>query len=248
MMEGKGAVVVGLLLAALVLGCVAVAGTVIELERVWYERTDHFNHPDEPAPYWTLYQPDSCCWSLLERPGTLTIRTQQGVTKNLLWQELSAVEQDLNFEIETHVVFDPIEAFHFAGLTIREDEQTFVNFGLAYCPSAIISGQSIYCVDDGLYFDLSDGVTGNPNFATKTCSPFAARLRLVRRDTTVSAYYSEDGIHWVLIGEHQLTFAPIHVGIHAGQGGTTFPDVERPASFDYFTVRFFAPPCELEQP
>ena len=248
MMRRNVFVVTITLLTVLVAGAVGSSGATIELERVWYERTDHFNHPVYVAPYWTWINEDNSKWSLQERPGTLTIRTQKGGLRNLLWQKLSPLEEELDFEIETHVVFDPIEAFHFAGLTIREDAGTFINFGLAYCPNSIFVPPSIYCVDDGLYFDLEDGATGSPNFATKTCSPFVARLRLVRRGQVVRAYYSKDSIHWALIGEHQLTFAPLYVGIHAGQSGTAFPDVERPASFDYFTARFLAPPCELEQP
>lgn len=244
------ALTAGLILVGL--GSIEAAADTMDLHSVWYERTDRFTHPTELAPYWSWINEVPAKWNLDQRPGCLTIHTQRAGLPtdphNVLLQGLSPFERQQDFEIETAMIFSPWVQFHFAGIVVLEEEDAFVKLGRSFCYSPGAPG--VPCVDNGIYFDrVEDGGWPNtPNFATQTCMSFTSWLRITRIEDELRGYYSEDGVHWVLIGTHDLAFDPMYVGILVEQTSGMSNEESIPASFDYFTVRFFAPECSLDQP
>lgn len=172
-------------------------------------------------------------WNLTGSPGALRIYTAPSGTggENLL---LRPVVQG-NFAVETHLFFTPDTDFQFAGLVIYQDEDTFLQLGSAYCD---VEGP---CVGDGIYFDyVSAGGLVDGNFATPAENPFnpaEAYLRLERRGNMVRAFYSQDGVSWIIIGDHWIPsdFVINGIGLTASQdfftGGWSVP-----ADFDYFEL------------
>ena len=66
--------------------------------------------------------------------------------------------------------------------------------------------------------------------------PGQVPLRLVRRGTHYTAYVGEDGIHWSMIGEQNVSagFRAERVGLLAVNGNQDTSEI--PADFDYFHV------------
>jgi hypothetical protein len=56
-------------------------------------------------------------------------------------------------------------------------------------------------------------------------------LRLRRVGATYTAYFSEDGENWTLLGEHVRDFPQPQIGLMAAQAAEQIP-----AAFDYFTL------------
>ena len=130
-----------------------------------------------------------------------------------------------NFEITTSLRFTPTSNFQFAGFVVFQDDGNILQFGRAFCTM----GNS--CLGDGVYFDNyeNDIVTGG-NFGTAFRGP-VLYLRLQRIGNIYRGYFSEDGIQWVVVGEHARDFSQVRVGLMAAQAPT-----EIPAVFDYFTL------------
>jgi beta-xylosidase len=169
-------------------------------------------------------------WNLTDVPGFLRIiaqNTNMGSEepKNLLLRE--ALEG--NFQISTYLQFTPTSNFQFAGLLIYDEPGSgrAMQFGRAFADC----GGGTMCIGNAIYFDITE--PGKSNFATDVPSDSQAYLRLVREGNTYSGYYSEDGIEWTLIGQHESsTIAPLYVGLIASQAY----EAEVPADFDYFTI------------
>jgi len=179
---------------------------------------------------WNMVREDSTHWSLTDVPGSWRITLQAGglgngatlPANNLL---LRQVPND-NFEIATLVNFTPTGNYQIAGLLIYQDDTNALQFGRAYCDAA--NG----CTGNGIYFDnIQFGEMGD-NFATVTSNPSKAYLRLRREGTTYTSYYSEDGINWVIIGQHVSNLNPAQVGLIAAQAN----EAETTADFEYFTI------------
>jgi len=187
--------------------------------------TDNFN--DKLADGWTWKNEDPAKWSLSNVPGWLQITASDGslqgpgLPANVLSREAPAGD----FEISSLLRFSPTRNFQFAGLAVFQDGGNALQFGRAYCdlPSA--------CVGDGLYFDdYVSASSSESNFKT----PFQGGdvyLRLRKEGNTYTAFYSEDGQTWTLIGAHTWEFTPIHVGLVAAQSSEDIV-----AAFDYFTL------------
>lgn len=183
---------------------------------------DDFN--GELLEGWTWIRENDALWSLTAEPGFLRIVLESGrYHRNLPVREVDSG----NFQIMTHVLFEPTSNFQFAGLTVYQDDETQVSFGRAYCD---LPGT---CVGNGVYFDaLLDGQFAGSNFATDTPLKDEAYLRIDKVGHTFRAFYSEDGSNWTLIGEHVVTMLDPKVGLMAGQSNV----VGATALFDYFTV------------
>lgn len=196
---------------------------------VWQDNFD--SETLDPAWYWVNENPGE--WSLTVNPGFLTIWTSPLPTggQNLLLRPAP----EGNFVIQTHVFFEPNNDFQFAGLVIWQDTDNTLALGRAFCDVEDI------CVGNGIYFDyVEDGNWTGSNFATLVDNPSEAYLRLERQGRKVSAYFSEDGTHWSLIGVHTVSggFKANAVGLTASQNFTEGVDAI-PADFDYFEL---APP------
>ncbi len=187
---------------------------------------------DSLDPVWYWVNENSDKWNLTERPGYLRIYTSPDMTggENLLLQPAGPDD----FVIQTHLFFEPSTNFQFAGLVIYQDQGNFLQFGRAFCDVPDI------CVGNGIYFDkLVDGGFSGSNYATPTASQNQAFLRLVRQGQMVTAFYSEGGIAWQLIGTHELSesFVVNAVGLTASQDDE---NILIAADFDYFSLTTYS--------
>jgi beta-xylosidase len=178
----------------------------------------------EFLPGWSWIRENDALWSLSSEPGHLRIVLEGGrFHRNLLVRDVGSE----NFQIMTHVLFEPTSNYQIAGLLIYEDDATMVKLGRAYCNNP---GS---CVGNGIYFDAVRfaNLLGS-NFATDTTVKDQAYLRIDKIGTQLTGYYSEDGANWQTIGQHELSIADPKVGLVAGQSNV----VGATAFFDYFTL------------
>jgi beta-xylosidase len=178
-------------------------------------------------PLWSWVNEDASQWSLTARPGFLRIMTHNGPVgaKNLLLQ--TAPRGDYAFT--TRLSFWPTQNYQFAGLVLWQDADNYLMLGRAYCDSP-----PPVCVGNGIYFDHieADTYVGD-NFSTSTIGQAEAYLRVIRRGSSYSGYYSEDGLNWTSIGSHTPS-----AGIELSSIGLTAAqdqhDIQIPADFDFF--------------
>jgi len=175
-------------------------------------------------PGWTWIRENDALWSLDSQPGFLRIVLEGGqYHRNLLVRD---VPSD-NFQIMTHVLFEPTSNFQLAGLLVYQDDASMIKLGRAYCN---VSGA---CVGNGIYFDKIESASfAGPNFATDTKVKGEAYLRIDKVGSLFTSYYSEDGANWQTIGQHEAFMADPKVGLVAGQSNV----VGATALFDYFTL------------
>lgn len=183
---------------------------------------------------WTWLREDESHWSLSDRPGFLTIITQQGGVlfesnnaRNLLLRDLP----DGDFVVATYMEFLPTQNYHFAGLIIYQDDDNLIALGRAFCDPSLEG-----CSGNGIYFDYERaGELRAENFDRSDLGIDKAYLKLVREGSTYYGYYSEDGEAWISIGAHTATdLRPQKVGLYAAdsdQGAT-----EAPAHFATFIL------------
>ncbi len=177
---------------------------------------------------WTWVREEPTHWNLTDAPGSLRITLQDGFivlssAKNVLLRNAPSG----NFEIATFVGCTPTSNFQLAGLVVYQDESNHLQFGRAFCD------RPGTCVGNGVYFDnvVSGEGTGS-SYGTSTASQSQAYLRLRREGTAYTAFYSEDGANWTVIGQHSNPLNPLRVGLIAAQG----VQAEKTADFDYFTI------------
>jgi len=184
------------------------------------------------ADGWSWLAEDPSKWSLSKVPGSLQIVASDAsfdgpdLPPNILLRDSPSGD----FEITTSLRFTPTSDFQVAGLVVFQDKGNVLQLGRGFCDNADS------CVGDGIYFDnFQDGsIIDN---SSKT--PFhraVTYLRLQRVGNTYTAYYSEDGKTWTMLGEHTRDFSQARVGLAAAQAST-----EIPAVFDYFTMNILQP-------
>lgn len=178
----------------------------------------------EFLPGWSWIRENDALWSLDSEPGYLRIvLTGDRPPRNILVRDVISE----NFQIMTHIKFTPTSNYQFAGLTIRQDDDTTVSLGRAYCDAQNV------CVGNGIYFDaVQKGQWMGKNFGTDTQIKDEAYLRIDKNRTKFTGYYSENGTDWMMIGEHEISMINPKVGIFAGQSYV----VGQVALFDYFTM------------
>jgi hypothetical protein len=175
---------------------------------------------------WTWLAEDRARWSLTQVPGWLQILASDAsfdgpsFPTNLLLRE----PPEGDFEMTTLLQFAPTSNFQFGGLVVFQDKANVLQFGRAFCDLADS------CVGDGIYFDNFEGgfIVANHKAAFRGSQIY---LRLRRVGTTYTAYFSEDGDKWIMLGEHTRDLSPVRVGVMAAQA-----EEEIPAGFDYFAV------------
>ena len=167
-------------------------------------------------------------WSLTNNAGWLEIMVRSGYVgagsmENILLRQAP----EGNFELETSLRFKPTGNFQIAGLLIYESAANSVLFGRAFCNAP-------QCADDGFYLDVTTGGSMDPeNFATAAPDTDTVYLRLHWEGNSFTAYTSEDGKEWMVIGAHTSGMKPLSVGLAAGQAVNSLP---KPAQFDYFVI------------
>jgi Beta xylosidase C-terminal Concanavalin A-like domain len=180
-------------------------------------------------PSWGWIEEDPPYWSLTARPGFLRLITQQS-NENRLVRNAPA----RNFEMRTRFFFAPTENFQFAGLYVYGDEDNFLKLGRAYCSAAPPT-----CVGNGIYFDRVEGGSGvGSNYAMATTVTNEAYLRIVRTGAEWTAYVSENGTTWTLVGTHTIGFTPTKIGLIASNQGQDVGEI--PADFDFFVLELAA--------
>jgi beta-xylosidase len=179
----------------------------------------------ELLPGWHWIRENDALWSLDSEPGYLRIvLTNDNPLRNIL---VRSVKQE-NFQIVTHVRFKPTRNYQLAGLVVYKDDGNMLSFGRAYCDT------SSTCVGNGVYFDATQNgqLLLGKNFATDTQIKDDAYLRIDKNGTKFTAYYSEDGSDWMMIGEHELLVVDPQVGLVTANS----PVAGMTAYFDYFTM------------
>src|SRR3990170_393434 len=190
--------------------------------RVW---TDDFSGTTL-EDRWSFIDEDSTHWSLTARPGFLRITTQGGM-RNRLLQAIPEGE----YSIRTRLLFEPTENFQFAGLVVYGDADNYLQFGRAYCDIP-----PPFCVGNGIYFDhIEGGELVGSSFPVNTTSLDEAYLLLMRQGDDYTAYVSENGAAWTMVGTHTIGFAPTGFGVEAGN--QTIEPAEIPADFDNFILQ-----------
>ncbi|MBN1536485.1 MAG: ABC transporter substrate-binding protein [Anaerolineales bacterium] len=182
---------------------------------------------------WEWIQQDNSHWSLTANPGYISITTQSGgvsTGNNLLVQPAPAA----NFEIETHVFFEPSENFQIAGLLVYQDEHNYLLLGREYC-GYVEAG----CVGNGIYFDhVEDSWLFDENYAMTTTLTNEIYLRLTRWGDQYIGAISENGSNWFEIGTHKVIsgFIPTKVGLAALNQLDTPAEID--ANFDDFRLAY----------
>ena len=182
------------------------------------------------AAGWSWIGEDPTHWNLTEVPGSMRIILQpsnmnDGEPKNFLVREAP----NENFEIATLAHFAPTSNFQFAGLLIYQSQGSAFQFGRSFAQCQF----EAFCAGNAIYFDIMEGgAGGKPNFVTSVTSESQAFLRLQRKGTSYTGYYSEDGTDWIIIGTHESNIKPQFVGLIASQAY----EAETTADFDYFTI------------
>ena len=188
------------------------------------------NFEGEMDESWQWTRENKSAWSLDKEPGWLEIisgagNVGDGSIENLLLQPAPQG----NFELETRLKFQPKDNFQFAGLLIFESGANYIQFGRAFC-----SVPAPTCAGDGFYVDIVTGGNLNPeNFSVTAPATDTVLLRLRRENSTYTAYASEDGTEWQLIGTHTGEIDPLFVGLVSGQSTSSL----MPAQFDTFMIR-----------
>lgn len=178
---------------------------------------------------WQWLREDNNNWNLTNNPGWLEIMAGFGLVNggninNLLLRPIP----DGNFELETKLIFKPIEEMQFAGLIVFENAANHLQFGHAFCHAPA-------CTGTGIYFEnMFRGSWNIEDFEFKADNMEIVYLRLRREGNTFTAYASENGKEWKLIGAHTSEIKPMFVGLVAGQSFNR--SVLAPAQFDYFVI------------
>jgi beta-xylosidase len=177
---------------------------------------------------WQWTRENNKNWSLTSNAGWLEIMAGSGSVgsgdiENLLMRQAPAG----NFELETSLKFKPTGNNQFAGLIIYESAKSYVQFGRGFCDAA-------QCAGDGYYMDLVSGGTSTPDNSTaKAPESDTVALRLQRQGNLFTAFVSENGAEWKVIGSNNNSLLPLFVGLVAGHANNTSPI---PAQFDYFVI------------
>ena len=96
----------------------------------------------------------------------------------------------------------------------------------------------VHALETRFIFDSGlNGALDNNNYATTIASSTEVYLRLERSGTTITGYYSSNGLDWVLLGSHTipLDFQVNGIGLTASQDFFTSV-TDTPADFEYFEL------------
>jgi predicted amidohydrolase YtcJ len=174
-------------------------------------------------PIWSWVREDPTHWSLTAHPGYLRITTQTGGIvesrndqRNLL---LAAAPAD-DYQITTRVTIAPSENFQHAAIMIYQDDDNYVQLNRAFVFGGAVS------------FDHEAGgaLTNTQQIEAAT----TLYLRLAKRGTIYSGYYSTDGQAWATVGHYIANLATPRIGLGAANGLSGVSEIA--ADFGFFEV------------
>jgi len=171
---------------------------------------------------WNWIRDDDEQWNLTDNPGMLRVNlaqvpdVYQAPPSTLFVRSI----QEENFEIVTHIFFEPVRNFQRAGLVIYEDDENFISLLRAYVDVAGFPGNAIY------FDNIFNSETDPQNFTTKTSHPSEVYLKIRKVGDTYSAYYSEEGENWNPIGAHISQIEPVSIGL-------LIAETDQPISVDF---------------
>jgi hypothetical protein len=115
-----------------------------------------------------------------------------------------------------------------AGLLIYENNSNYAEFVHGVCLTSS-------CIGNEFHFDqMTRGSFIEENFATPVFNTDTVYLRLRFEGDTFTAYASENGTEWKLIGTHPQKIQPLFIGLFAGVSFIRSPII--PAQFVYFVI------------
>ncbi len=166
-------------------------------------------------------------WDLTSNPDFLRLTMDlEAYPRNILLRPAP----EGNFEIAARVLFTPTENFEFAGLEIYQDDKNLLRVGRGFCQIPIAPS---VCIGNGIYFDVSVmGYNWCPNIMLETQQESEAYLRLRKEGNLYTAYYSEDGTNWTLVGQQTTELKSPRIGLVTT--GSSY--IGKFADFDYFTI------------
>ncbi|MBI5840435.1 MAG: DUF1349 domain-containing protein [Chloroflexi bacterium] len=167
-------------------------------------------------------------WSLTAVPGSLQIDLSTGYLfagniQNVLLRAAPAG----NFQIETAMLFRPVENFQFAGIIVYESPLNYLQVGRGYCQG------DPKCIGRGFYMEYYENKKSMPpNIALPYDKNTLLYMRLTREGDKYTFDASADGQIWYFVAERTASFEPLQVGLMAGQNEGS-PVV---ADFSFFQV------------
>ena len=119
------------------------------------------------------------------------------------------------------------------GCCLYQEDGTFLLLGRAFCGFGYPT-----CVEgNGIYFDhVEDSVVISDNFAMRTPYEDQAYLRIIHQGENYTAYVSQDGADWWLVGRHVMgtEYTLTSMGLATGTGNQEVAEIY--ADFDFFKV------------
>jgi len=174
-------------------------------------------------PVWSWVREDPTHWSLTTRPGYLRIATQTGGINGLGNNQrnlLLAAAPTGNYQITTRVTIAPSENFQYAAIQVYQDDDNYVQLNRAFVNGGTVN------------FDHEDGgVVANIQRIEAATTLY---LRIAKRGTTYSGYYSADGQVWVTIGHYAANLVAPRIGLGAANNLSGVSEIA--ADFDFFEV------------
>lgn len=186
---------------------------------------DDFDSPSLD-PGWSWVREDPTHWSLTDRPGYLRITIQHGDlwggyndAKNLLLRPAPSGD----FEVTTRVETEPTTNWQQAGLLIYQDDNHHFRLNRSY-----IDGGAV----DFLKEERWSPAAG-PHYTV--CDFTTTYLKIVKRGTAYTGYYSANGSTWIEVGKYtDVDFTNLKIGLAAFNSEANVPEI--PADFDYLSV------------
>jgi beta-xylosidase len=185
------------------------------------------------AEGWDWRSSDPGNLSLTEQRGSLRLAASSGYASDTgAASLLLRLAPAGDFQIETRLVFTPVDEPQFAGLILFQSRNAYIQAGRSYCRGGPV------CVGDGLYLErfvnarLLNGGLSLPYKEGDT-----VYLRLERRGSLYTFLASPNNVIWQPIGKRTSDIVPLYVGMFAGQSS----EAVLPAYFDYFQVKGVEP-------
>ncbi|HEY0826583.1 MAG TPA: DUF1349 domain-containing protein [Bacilli bacterium] len=174
---------------------------------------------------WHWVQQDAAKWSLSARSGYMRITTQYGD----LWQTSTTYPNVLqqkapshDYDVVTKLDFDPTQNYQQAGIVLNQDTDNYIKLVKVYA--------------DGKKIEIAKEVNGTFT-ATNVAAPAGnvVYLKVSKRGTTYTGYYSTDNSTWTLVGSWTgIALNSEKMGLIALNGQITATSIN--ADFDYFHV------------
>lgn len=187
---------------------------------------------DKLGKGWNVIREDKDNWSLVNRPGYLTINTQPGDlsgNKNNLKNILVETAEDGDFIISTKLDFIPNEAGQNAGIIVYGDDDNYYTLsrdyfnGHAYIPRS-----------------ESNGLVKMLGWESDSTNNAVTYLKIEKNKDTYTSYYSGDGINWIQISQNSgINIVNPKVGVFAGTTKTQNNSIK--AGFDYIHYEQYNP-------